>query len=45
VDVAAPQRHGMTGIWVDAPGNGLPPTSEVTPHRIIRHIRELVVDG
>jgi putative hydrolase of the HAD superfamily len=40
-EVAAPQRQGMVGIWVDAAGNGLPEDSTVTPDRIIRSITEL----
>jgi putative hydrolase of the HAD superfamily len=41
-DVAAPQRLGLTGVWVDAPGQGLPEPSPVVPHRIIRAFPELV---
>jgi putative hydrolase of the HAD superfamily len=43
-DVAAPQRLGLTGVWVDGPGHGLPGGSPVTPHRIIRSFPELL-DG
>lgn len=41
-EVAAPQALGITGIWVDWRGTGLPSDSEVTPDRIIRSIAELV---
>ena len=40
-EVAAPQRLGIVGIWVDAAGNGLPEDSDVTPDRIVRSITEL----
>jgi putative hydrolase of the HAD superfamily len=43
-DVDAPQRLGLTGVWVDGPGHGLPGGSPVTPHRIIRSFPELL-DG
>jgi putative hydrolase of the HAD superfamily len=43
-DVAAPQRLGLTGVWVDVEGAGLPPASAVRPHRIIRAFPELVGD-
>jgi putative hydrolase of the HAD superfamily len=35
-DVGAPQRLGLTGVWVDGPGLGLPAGSAVTPHHIVR---------
>jgi putative hydrolase of the HAD superfamily len=41
-DVAAPQRLGLTGVWVDGPGHGLPSGSPVVPHRIIRNFPELL---
>jgi len=41
-DVAAPQRLGLRGIWVDGPGQGLPRASGVVPHRIIRAFPELL---
>ncbi len=40
-EVLAPQRLGMTGIWVDWDHQGLPPDAEATPDRIIHHIAEL----
>src|SRR5262245_38727201 len=43
-DVAAPQRLGMRGVWVDGPGQGLPDPAPVVPHRIIRAFPELIAD-
>jgi len=43
-DVGAPQRLGIKGVWVDAPGQGLPMGCAVSPHRIVRAFRELL-DG
>ena len=40
-DVAAPQRLGLTGVWVDRAGTGLAAGSAVRPDRIIREFREL----
>ena len=41
-DVGAPQRLGLTGVWVDGPGLGLPGGSAVTPHHIVRSFGELL---
>ncbi len=41
-DVAAPQRLGLRGVWVDVHGRGLPEPSPVVPHRIIRAFPELL---
>ena len=41
-DVLAPQRLGLRGVWVDAPGQGLPKSCPVAPHRIIRAFPELI---
>ncbi len=41
-DVAAPQRLGLRGVWVDAQGRGLPAGARVVPHRIIRTFPELL---
>ncbi len=41
-DVAAPMRLGLTGIWVDIAGAGLPAMPVVKPDRIVRSIAELV---
>jgi putative hydrolase of the HAD superfamily len=43
-DVAAPQRLGIQGIWVDVLGKGLPEDSPVVPDRIIRAFAELLTD-
>lgn len=40
-DVAAPQRLGIFGIWVDLSGQGLPTGATTQPDRIIRAITEL----
>jgi putative hydrolase of the HAD superfamily len=42
-DVAAPQRLGIAGIWLDVAGAGLPPASLVHPDRIIRSLTELLM--
>lgn len=41
-DVAAPQRLGLRGIWLDRDGGGLVGDSPVRPDLIIRSLRELV---
>jgi putative hydrolase of the HAD superfamily len=41
-DVAAPQRLGLRGVWVDGPGQGLPRGADVVPHRVIRVFPELL---
>jgi putative hydrolase of the HAD superfamily len=41
-DVAAPQKLGIFGIWVDLAGSGLPESCSVRPDRIIRSLSELV---
>lgn len=41
-DVAAPQRLGIRGIWIDRHGRGVPPGRDVRPHRIIRRLAELL---
>jgi putative hydrolase of the HAD superfamily len=41
-DVAAPQRLGLRGVWVDIDGRGLPAAAHVRPHRIIRAFPELL---
>ncbi len=43
-DVAAPQRLGLYGVWVDAEGRGLPEPASVVPHRIIRRFVDLLAD-
>ena len=41
-DVLAPQRLGVTGIWLDRRGAGLPPGLPERPRRIIRDLPELL---
>lgn len=40
-DVAGPQREGITGIWIDAKGGGLPHGHAVRPDRIIARLGDL----
>jgi putative hydrolase of the HAD superfamily len=40
-DVQQPQKLGITGIWVDATGAGLPADSDICPDLIIRTFAEL----
>jgi len=40
-EVAAPQRLGIHGVWVDSSGEGPPPDTGVTPDRIVASIAEL----
>ena len=41
-DVAAPQRLGMHGIWIDRERTGLPADAAVHPHRIIKEFPEIL---
>jgi putative hydrolase of the HAD superfamily len=41
-DVAAPQRLGMRGIWIDRERTGLPAAAAVRPHRIIKEFPEIL---
>jgi putative hydrolase of the HAD superfamily len=41
-DVAAPQRLGLSAVWVDGTGHGLPAGSPVRPDRIVRAFPELL---
>ena len=41
-EVIAPQRAGLTAIWFDPRGAGLPPGSPARPDRVIRFLRELL---
>jgi putative hydrolase of the HAD superfamily len=43
-DVAGAQEVGITGIWHDAAGRGLPADSRVVPGRVIRELAELLRD-
>ena len=40
-DVAAPQKLGMSAVWIDVRGAGLPGTSAVKPDYIVRSLAEL----
>src|SRR5262249_39102000 len=42
-DVAAPQRLGLKGVWVDAEGRGVPPGDSTRPHAIFRSFNEILV--
>jgi putative hydrolase of the HAD superfamily len=37
-DVAAPQRLGLRGVWLDRAGAGVPATADVVPHRVVRDL-------
>jgi putative hydrolase of the HAD superfamily len=41
-DVAAPQRLGLSAVWIDGPGQGLPTGSPVRPDRIVRAFPDLL---
>ncbi len=41
-DVAGPMKVGITGIWLDTPGRGLPATSPIRPDRIVRALPDLL---
>jgi putative hydrolase of the HAD superfamily len=41
-EVAAPRGLGIYSVWVDRPGSGVPPGTEVVPDRIIRTLSELM---
>jgi putative hydrolase of the HAD superfamily len=41
-DVAAPQRVGIRGVWVDVAGSGLPPGCGVCPDQVITALDELL---
>ncbi|MDE2718556.1 MAG: HAD family hydrolase, partial [Chloroflexota bacterium] len=43
-DVHAAQQLAIYAVWVDAPGNGLPAGTTVSPDRIIRSLSELIAD-
>jgi putative hydrolase of the HAD superfamily len=40
-DVGAPQRLGMSGIWIDRRGRGVPEHTAVKPDHIVRSLGEL----
>ena len=41
-DIVTPHRLGMHTIWVDESGVGVPADADAKPHRIVRHVRELL---
>jgi len=41
-DVAAPQRLGMRGVWVDVQGQGVPATDAIRPDFIVRAFTEIL---
>jgi len=41
-DVAAPQRLGLRGVWIDRGRTGLAASGDVRPHRIIREFPEIL---
>jgi putative hydrolase of the HAD superfamily len=41
-DVAAPQRLGLSGAWVDAEGQGVPASMPTVPDLIVRAFTEIV---
>jgi putative hydrolase of the HAD superfamily len=43
-EVATPQRLGLTGVWCDGYGRGLPSGTPVRPDRIIRSLSDLLPD-
>ena len=44
-DVAAPQALGISGIWIDAHGRGLPSGFSPPPARILRSLPDLMRSG
>jgi putative hydrolase of the HAD superfamily len=43
-DVAAPQRLGILGIWIDGDGQGVPAESDIVPDRVLHSVSHLL-DG
>jgi putative hydrolase of the HAD superfamily len=41
-DVAAPQRLGLKGVWVDASGQGVPEAAPDRPHAVVRAFAEIL---
>jgi HAD superfamily hydrolase (TIGR01549 family) len=41
-DIGGAQALGIRGIWHDADGRGLPAAPHAVPHRVIRHLPELL---
>jgi len=40
-DVGQPQKLGMTGVWVNATGAGLPADCDICPDLVIKRFAEL----
>ena len=40
-DVGAPQQLGMTGVWIDVRGRGLPRGTTVKPDHVVRSLSEV----
>jgi putative hydrolase of the HAD superfamily len=43
-DVGAPMRLGLSAVWLDRAGTGVPSGTGVVPHRVIRSLDELLAD-
>jgi putative hydrolase of the HAD superfamily len=41
-DIGGAQALGVLGVWHDAEGHGLPAAPHTVPHRVIRHLPELL---
>jgi putative hydrolase of the HAD superfamily len=41
-DIGGAQALGITGVWHDADGQGLPAAPRIVPQRVIRHLPELL---
>jgi putative hydrolase of the HAD superfamily len=41
-EVAAPQRLGISSIWFDTAGKGLPGDTHIRPDRIVASLSELL---
>jgi len=40
-DVAAPQKLGIVGVWIDRRGSGVPATSRIVPDRVVSALSAL----
>jgi putative hydrolase of the HAD superfamily len=40
-DVIAPQRLGLSGVWIDLPGRGVPPGASTRPDHVLRSLSEI----
>ena len=41
-EVAAPQRHGIIGVWCNCHGVSLPETNRIRPDHVITSLPELL---